>query len=168
MTVLNPYVKQYQKNQIETATPEQILILLYDGAINFLNKAKIALDENNEDAYQNNLLRCKNIILEFMNTLDMELGGDIARTLYNLYRYMNRILTKVGITKKVEGIDEVLKLLISLRETWVKAIEIANSEKEAKLVDKYEPSKSQTETSYYDDDEEEDDEDEEDDEGEDE
>lgn len=148
MTTLNPYIKQYKKNQIETATPEQILILLYDGAINFLNKAKIALTEDNDEAYHSNLLKGKNIILEFTNTLDMKSGGNVARILYNLYRYMNRILTKADITKKEEGIDEVLKLLTNLRETWLKAIEISNTEKESRLVDKYEPSKSKTDESH--------------------
>lgn len=145
MNTLNPYVKQYKKNQIETATPEQILILLYDAAINFLNKAKIALSENNDENYQKNISNCKDIILEFMNTLDMEAGGNVARTLYSLYRYYLRILTKTIITKDVSGIDEVLKHLSNLRETWLKAIEISNAEKEAKLMDKYVPSSTDAE-----------------------
>ena len=44
MNAVNPYLKQYQKNEVETATPEKLLILLYDGAIQFLNKAKISME----------------------------------------------------------------------------------------------------------------------------
>ncbi len=144
MNTLNPYLKQYKKNQIETATPEQILILLYDGAINFLNRAKFALEENDDEQFHKGIISCKKIIIEFMDTLDMERGGKLAATLYSLYKYYRKILTKAEVTKNVDGINEVLRHLIKLRETWQKAIEIANSEKEAELggsintYDKYE------------------------------
>lgn len=135
MSTINPYLKEYKKNQIETATPEQILILLYDGAIQYLNKAKMALDSSTDEQLYMNLLGCEKIILEFMNTLDMELGGALAVNLYNLYEYLYNTLVNAGINKNRTNIDEVLKHLTSLRETWQKAIEIANAEKEAKLID---------------------------------
>jgi flagellar secretion chaperone FliS len=143
MNVLNPYVKQYKKNEIETATPEEILILLYNAAINFLNKSKVSLEHNDDELFRHNILSCRNIILEFMNTLDMEKGGNVAQTLYNLYRYYHKILIKVEITKNIDGIDEVLRHLTSLRDTWKKAIEIAKAEKESLLIDKYEPAKNE-------------------------
>lgn len=142
MSTLNPYLKEYKKNQLETATPEQILILLYDGAINFLNKSKLALEEKNEDAFHKNILGCRNIILEFMNSLDLENGGKVAETLYALYRYYNKILMKSEISGNLDGINEVLRHLADLRETWIKAIEIANQERQANMVDKYEASSS--------------------------
>ena len=72
MSSANPYLKQYQQTQVETATPEKILILLYDGAIQFLNKAKIALAENDIEKIHNNLVGCQNIILEFMGSLNVK------------------------------------------------------------------------------------------------
>lgn len=141
MNAANPYLQQYKKNQIETATPEEILILLYDSAINNLNKAKVMLVNNDNEMFRYHMLNCKNIILEFMNSLDMEAGGKFAETLYNLYRYYHKILVKSEVTQDTEGIDEVLRHLISLRETWQKAIEIAKAEKSSVLLDKYEPEK---------------------------
>lgn len=129
MTTLNPYVKQYKKNQVETASPEKILILLYDGAINFLNKAKICLEEGDDDEFHKKMTGCKNIIIEFMETLDLEQGGDWALTLYNLYKYLRKVVIKSDVSKNVDGINEVLKHLSSLRETWIKAIEIAQEER---------------------------------------
>lgn len=137
MNVVNPYLKEYKKNQIETATPEQVLILLYDGAIQYLNRAKVALEQSNAEQYHSNILGCQKILLEFMNTLDMTQGGSLAQNLYRLYDYLHHTLVKAGINKSVESIDEVLKHLTGLRETWQKAIEIANSEKSANLIDKY-------------------------------
>lgn len=135
MKTINPYLQQYKKNQVETATPEQILILLYDGAIQYLNKAKFAFDEEDREQLHNNLLACQNIIIEFMNTLDMEAGGDLAKNLYNLYDYLYKTLVSANINKDKKKIEEVLKHLIELRATWQKAISISNSEKNVKLID---------------------------------
>lgn len=135
MNVMNPYLKEYKKNQIETATPEQILILLYDGAIQFLNKAKIAFEANDLDTFSKNIFSCEKILIEFMNTLDMELGGDFARTLYELYRYYYKTLVNANVTKNVSKIDEILKHLTNLRETWQKAIDMVNSEKNTVLAE---------------------------------
>lgn len=132
----NPYLKQYKQNQIETATPEQILILLYDGAIQYLNRAKIGLEKGDNIQFHTSILSCQKIIMEFMNTLDMELGGNFAERLYALYDYLYNILVSASISKNVTKIDEVLKHLTHLRETWLKAIEIVNTEKEGKPVDK--------------------------------
>lgn len=135
MNKINPYLKQYKKNQIETATPEQVLILLYDGAIQYLNRAKVAIAEGNNTQFHNNILGCEKILMEFMNTLDMNQGGKLAENLYRLYDYYYRTLVSAGISQNVKSIDEVLKHLMGLRETWQKAIEISNAEKEVKLID---------------------------------
>ena len=130
MKTINPYLKQYQKNQIETATPEQVLILLYDGAIQFLNKARLAIEEGDASLCSSSLFSCQKIILEFMNTLDMERGGSLAENLYNLYEYLFQTLIDLNISKNLAKADEILVLLKGLRETWQKAIAIANTEKE--------------------------------------
>lgn len=137
MNTLNPYLKQYKKNQVETATPEQILILLYDGAIQYLNKAKFAIEENDPYECSNNLFSCQKIVLEFMNTLNMEVGGDLAQNLYNLYGYMLQALIDLNISKNVNKLDEIMNLLKGLRETWQKAIVMANAEKEKEFTDNY-------------------------------
>ena len=139
MNAMNSYVNEYQKNQLETATPEEILILLYNAAINFLNKAKVSLGEKDYELYEKNVNNCKNIIQEFMNSLDMEHGGNVAVTLNSLYRYYNKVLVKAMASKKVDGVDEVLTHLTNLRETWQKAIEISKSEKSTSSIDKYVP-----------------------------
>lgn len=150
MNALNPYLKEYKKNQVETATPEKILILLYDGAIQYLNRAKIALEQNDHAQFHSNLLGCEKIILEFMNTLDMEVGGSLAENLYRLYQYLYSTLVKTGISKEIKGIDEVLGHLTGLRETWQKAIEIANAEKKAALMEDYDDGKRHSADVYDD------------------
>lgn len=126
---MNPYLKQYQKNEIETATPEKILILLYDGAILFLNRAKIAIEQDNIPEIHNNIVGCEKIIQEFMNTLKLEEGNDLTARLYELYRYFYNTLISANLNKDIKKVDEILNHLIGLRDTWKKAIAIANAER---------------------------------------
>ena len=126
---MNPYLKQYQTSQIQTASPEKILIMLYDGAIQFLNKAKKELENKNIQEVHNNIIGAQKIVAEFMNTLDMEIGGATAVNLYNLYEYMHFRLVQANMKKDVAMIDEVLVHLKDLKSTWEEAIRIANREK---------------------------------------
>ena len=112
---MNQYVKQYQKSSIETASREQILIMLYDGAIQFLNKAKIAMQNKEIEATHNNLMGAQNIIQEFINSLDREVAPQLAENLTSLYEYFIRRLIHANIKREMEPIDEVLKYLKSLK-----------------------------------------------------
>ena len=161
MSTLNPYLKQYQKSHVETASQEKILILLYDGAIQFLNKAKLAIQEGRPEDVHNNILGCENIIMEFMGTLDMEIGGELAVNLYRLYEYLYNTLVMANIKKDIKKINEVLKHLTGLRTTWLKAIAISNAEKNQQEQAKQQKEDDEDGDSYYEDD----DDDEEDEEG---
>lgn len=134
---MNPYLKQYQKNQLETATPEQILIMLYDGAIQYLNVARIEMtaDKPLKDIQKihNNIIKAQQIISEFQNTLNMDIGGEMAKNLYSLYDYLYTRLVDANVKKDVKALDEVLNHLKDLRTTWQKAIDIAKHEKDSHL-----------------------------------
>lgn len=125
---MNPYLKQYQRTEVETATPEKILILLYDGAIQFLNKALIALNEKNIQEIHNNIVGAEHILLEFMNTLDFEQGGDFAIRLNALYQYFYNRLVEANMKKDKEIVKEVLNFLVDLRATWKQAINMTKAE----------------------------------------
>lgn len=150
---MNQYVKQYQKSSIETASREQILIMLYDGAIQFLNKAKLAMEENNHEAIHNNLMGAQNIIQEFINSMDREVAPQLAENLISLYEYFLRRLVQANMKRQIEPIDEVLKYLKSLKATWEQAIVLAQKEAQEKAVSRS--------VDYYDNDDEDDYEDEE-------
>ncbi len=125
----NPYLKQYQQTQIQTASQEQILLMLYDGAIQFLNKAKKGMEDKDIESIHNNIIGAQKIISEFMNTLDMETGGEVAKNLYGLYDYMYFKLVQANVKRDVAMVNEVLGYLKELRRTWDQAIKIANKEK---------------------------------------
>ncbi len=115
----NPY-KQYKQTSVKTASPERLIIMLYDGAIKFLNRAKIKMNEQDIEETNRALLKTQDIISELMIGLNME-AGEIAQNLYNLYDYFQHRLIEAN-TKKAPGIiDEILGYLVELRETWAEA-----------------------------------------------
>ena len=119
---MNQYVNQYKKTAVNTASKEQILLMLYDGAIKFLHKAKLAFETKDIEQIHINLTKAERIITEFQSTLDMENGGRFAEELYALYEYLNNKLFLANIKKRTDYVDEVLKHLTELRDTWREAI----------------------------------------------
>ena len=119
---MNPYLKQYRQTQIDTAPKEQILLMLYDGAVRFLNQAKAGFAEKNIEKIHNNIVKVQNIITEFESTLDMKTGGEFAQNLFALYEYINNQLLLANIKKREECLDEALKHLTELRDTWRQAV----------------------------------------------
>lgn len=121
---MNAYVNQYQNNQILNASPEQILIMLYDGSIRFCRQAIHAMEAQNRVVQAEKISRAMAIVSEFSNTLNHEVGGEIATDLDALYAFMLRELTNANVKNDRKALETVEGLLIDLRDTWVEAIEI--------------------------------------------
>ena len=128
---MNAYVNHYQQNQVQTASPEQILLMLYEGAIRFSKQAKMAMEEGDRITKLEKVSRGMAIITELSNTLDFETGGEIAENLDGLYAFMTRELTRSNIENDPEALQTVIDLLSDLHEGWVQAVEIAKSERDA-------------------------------------
>ena len=121
-------INQYQHNQIATASPEQILLMLYDGAIRFARQAIVAYDAQDMVQMRYGIRRCLAIVTEFSDSLDHKIGGKIAEDLDALYHFMSKELTACNINPdrtKLEGVD---KLLVDLRATWGEAVVIKRKE----------------------------------------
>ena len=121
---MNAYMSQYQNNQVTTASPEQILIMLYDGAIRFVRQAKLAIVDGRQGDKSIAIGKAVAIITEFSNTLDYEVGGEIAVDLSRLYDFMIRELSAVNARSKVDRLEPVEKILQDLRDAFTEAIEI--------------------------------------------
>ena len=118
----NPY-QNYFANQVQTASPEQVLIMLYDGAIRFLREARAAIEDGDRVGMLQKKSRVVAILTELSNTLDFEKGGEIAENLDGLYWYMIRELTKANTDDGSEAINVSENILLELRDGWVQAIE---------------------------------------------
>ena len=118
------YIKQYQTSNITTATPEKLMILLFDGAIQFLQKAKNAIAEKKLQERSQNIDGARKFIRELMRTIDLENGNDVSKNLFKLYNRMAMDLIKANIQKNANKIDEVITDLTNIRWGFQKAIEI--------------------------------------------
>lgn len=122
----NKYIKQYQANNITTASPEKLMIMLFDAAIQFLQKAKTAIEEKNYQERSLNIENTRNILRELMRTIDLENGNDVSKRLFKLYNKMALKLIKVNVSRNAALIDEVIEDLSNIRWSFQKAIEIKN------------------------------------------
>ena len=118
------YSNNYMQNQIATASPEQLLIMFYDGAIRFTMQATTAIDKGDIETRNYAVNRAVAIISELASTLDHKIGGKIAGDLDSLYNFMIRELNRGNIRNDPTPLATVEELLTGLRETWVKAIQI--------------------------------------------
>jgi flagellar secretion chaperone FliS len=117
--MVNPY-EVYQKNQVSTAKPEELTLMLYNGAIKFLQQSKMAI-ENKDLAKANTLImKTQDIITELLVTLNMDYA--ISNSLASLYEYMKQKLIEANMKKDIETIDEVIGMLQELRTTWQQAM----------------------------------------------
>ncbi|MEA3468757.1 MAG: flagellar export chaperone FliS [Thermodesulfobacteriota bacterium] len=130
---MNTYMNQYQNNHIQTASPEKILIMLYDGAIRFCRQAIEAMAEGNKEVQNEKISRTMAIVAEFAISLDHEIGGEIATDLDSLYMFMIRELTRANIEKDRKALETVEELLSGLRDTWVKAADIYAKERQVPM-----------------------------------
>ena len=120
----NKYIKQYQTNNITTATPEKLMIMLFDGALQFLQKAKSAIEEKNLAERAQNIDSARKIIRELMRTIDLENGNDVSKRLFRLYNKMAMKIIKANVSKNITLIEEVIQDLSNIRWGFQKAIEI--------------------------------------------
>lgn len=117
MSNTNPY-NQYKQTQITTANQGKLIVMLYDGAIKFLNIAVDNMSPKTYDVVNNNIIKAQDIITELLLSLNMDEGGEISQNLFNLYMYFKRQLLEANIKKDPEIINHVLKLLKELRDAW--------------------------------------------------
>ena len=111
-------VDQYRKSAVNSASPLQLVVMLYDGALRFMEGAKHAMAQ--EDLYRQNELcqKAQNIMVELMSCLDTTAGGEIAQSLLSLYTYSYDQLVEANINDDPEPIDRAIKVMSDLRESW--------------------------------------------------
>jgi len=101
-----------------TATPERLVVMLYDGAIRFLHQAAAAMRANDPVRARDRLRRAEAIVDELNYTLDFEQGGEVAERLRGIYLFSKRHLLESNLRRDPDGVDQVAKLLGELRESW--------------------------------------------------
>ncbi len=111
----------YKKTQIQTADQGNLILMCYDGAINFLKKAKKAHGDNDTQEWITLLNKAQNVLWELINSLNYD-AGEIARNLDALYNYMIRRIIDAEYHDRLDAADEVIAYLEDLRNSWEKII----------------------------------------------
>ncbi len=125
--VAGTYARAYQTQSVLTASPGQLVLLLFDGALRFLALAHAALETDVRDprrieTVNTNLLKTQNIVAELQSGLNREAGGQLAVTLDRLYDYFNRRLREANLKKELPPVVEVERLLTALRDAWAEML----------------------------------------------
>ena len=115
MVSQNPYA-QYNNSKILTASPAELTLMLYDGAIKFCNMAMIGIEQNDVEKAHLNIVRVQRIIDEFRSTLDKKYP--VAADFDRVYVYLLQRLFEANIRKDQKILEEVSEHLHSMRDTW--------------------------------------------------
>lgn len=125
MALPNAYA-QYQNNKIMTASPAELTLMLYEGAIKFCNIAILAIEQKDVPKAHLNITKVEKIIDYLRQTLDMKYA--VAQDFENIYSYLSRRLVEANMKKDKEILEEVNTHLRSVRDTWKEVMRI-NKEK---------------------------------------
>lgn len=112
------HVAHYKRQDIQTATPGKLVVMLYDGALKHLDLAKSAYEQNDYESKVKAIGKCRAIVLELIGALDFEKGGEIAKNLQSVYLYTLNRLRDADMKKDTQALLEARNILADLREAW--------------------------------------------------
>lgn len=121
MAVNNPY-QAYQQNSLNTASPGDLTLMLYNGCLKFIQQAKVAMKAKNIEEKNTNLIKAQKIIQEFMVTLNMDVP--MSKDLMAMYDYLYRRLVEANTKNDTTILDEVSGLVTEYRDTWKQVIQL--------------------------------------------
>lgn len=123
----NPW-QSYRKVATQTASPGQLVLMLYEGAIRFSEQALAGFEHKADplafnQTIHNNIQRAQAIVMELNAVLNLPRGGEVAANLRRLYLYLNRRLREANMRKQREPIEEVIVRLRVLRDSWAEMLQ---------------------------------------------
>lgn len=121
------YARTYRANAILTASPGQLVLMLYDGILKSLALAQEAFKQPENDPRRieminHHLIKAQSIITELQAGLNMDQGGEFAKTMHRLYDYHNRRLLEANLRKQIEPVLEVERLVREIRDAWAQML----------------------------------------------
>ena len=119
----NSNARKYLTTQVQTASREQLVLMLFDGAIRFAQEAARHMQKKETEGASQRIIRVQDILLELMVSLDRKAGGEIATNLASIYGYLYMRLVEANAKMDMDCMEEVLKHLRDLRATWTEAVE---------------------------------------------
>ena len=121
--------QQYLRTRVMTATPEQLQLMLYDGAIRFCEQAKPGIEAKNYELVFVNITKAQNIIAEMLSSMKPQLYPELCDKLSAVYRYVYKRLIETTTEHKIESLQEAIDLLRFQRDTWAIMLEQVGKER---------------------------------------
>jgi len=115
---INAYQKESVKSRLAGANPYTIIQMLMQGALERLAKGKGCIERNDLEGKAENLAKASSIIMALAESLDYEVGGEVAQNLGSLYEYMTSRITDASMERSTEPLVEVMKLLLEIKSGW--------------------------------------------------
>ena len=128
--------QNYLRTKVLTATPEQLQLMLYDGAIRFCEQARVGLEQKNYEQSYNGLSRATRIITELTASLRHEIAPELCGKLAALYNFVYMKLIEANVEHKMQSLDEALSILRYQRETWMLLLDQLGKSKAAAVATK--------------------------------
>ena len=113
----------YANSKIKTASPADLTLMLYEGAIKFCNIAIAGIEEKDIEKAHTNIMKAERIVSEFQATLDHKYP--VAEDFDNVYKYLKQRLTEANVKKEKEILEEVLVHLRTMRDTWKEVMKLS-------------------------------------------
>jgi flagellar protein FliS len=123
----NSAAEAYKRQQIMTATPEALTLMLYNGCLKFMSEGVDAINAKDFEQANNSLQKAQRIISEFRMTLNMDY--EISHQLFPLYNYVYDRLVEGNMQSDVEKVQEAKNIITELRDAWAQAMKKARAEK---------------------------------------
>jgi flagellar protein FliS len=123
---------RYLEQMVESASPEGLVMMLVEGAVNFIRRAMIAHEKERYDELNTNLIKAQNIYLELVLSLDLD-AGEFADNLALVYQFIYNLLIEANMEKDIEKMKQGLKVAEQIRDLWKETIEKANEGGEIKV-----------------------------------
>jgi len=114
---MNP-LDAYMKNSVQTASPLQQVILLYERAIVAMKAAKEDIENKNIPSKVSNITKASDIIRALDSSLDFEKGGDIAKNLHSIYDFLSYSLIQVNLKNDTQLLNDLIEIMENLKEGW--------------------------------------------------
>ncbi len=121
--------QQYLRTRVLTATPEQLQLMLYDGAVRFCEQAKIALETKQFEQVYLGVTKAQKIVTELISTMKPDLYPGLCGNLSAIYHYVYKRLTEAGVDHNIKSLEESIELLKFQRETWAMMLTTISKDK---------------------------------------
>lgn len=128
MAMNQPY-QQYKQNSVNTASPGELTLMLYNGCLKFIKQGKLAIDQGNIEKRHESLVKAQNIIQELMVTLNLDV--EVSKNMLQMYDYIYRRLIDANTKNSIEILDEVEGFVTEFRDAWKEIIQITRKQQYA-------------------------------------